>query len=273
MGHGLLGKVLSNPVADVGLALGGVGLLGGLGGLGGLLGGGAGAVGDATALTADSLGAGGMSAAEMMAAAGGAPGGMALSDATSGIVAGDMAGSALDPFTGYQALQTGLEGTGVPSLAGGVPSSTLPSATAPSSIAQLFSRVPGASNVLSAFQGSKGGLGAMEVLSGLYALDQSRKLQAMTRPPNPADLTKMPGYQAGLEAVERSLASQGYQGSGNMMAALQKYGGDAYSQMWQGNISSAQAAEGGLGEQLGGLGLLTGGLSNLMGWNAPGKGG
>lgn len=47
---------------------------------------------------------------------------------------------------------------------------------------------------------------------------------------DPSQLTKMPGYQAGLQAVERKMASQGYLGSGNMMTALQKYGGDAFTQ-------------------------------------------
>lgn len=47
---------------------------------------------------------------------------------------------------------------------------------------------------------------------------------------NPALLEKYPGYQAGLQAVERTQAAQGYLGSGNMMAALSKYGGDAFNQ-------------------------------------------
>ena len=46
-------------------------------------------------------------------------------------------------------------------------------------------------------------------------------------------LSSQPGYQAGLDAVERSQAAQGYQGSGNMMAALQQYGGNAYQQAFQ----------------------------------------
>lgn len=45
---------------------------------------------------------------------------------------------------------------------------------------------------------------------------------------DPAQLTQLPGYRAGEQAVMRSMASQGYQNSGNMMAALQKYGGDFY---------------------------------------------
>lgn len=43
-------------------------------------------------------------------------------------------------------------------------------------------------------------------------------------------LPTLPGYQAGMTAVERSMAANGYLGSGNMMAALQQYGGNAFQQ-------------------------------------------
>lgn len=59
---------------------------------------------------------------------------------------------------------------------------------------------------------------------GYYA-DQLRQIQA-----DPNAITKIPGYQAGQQAIERSMAAQGYTGSGNMMAAMQKYGGDFYNQ-------------------------------------------
>lgn len=43
-------------------------------------------------------------------------------------------------------------------------------------------------------------------------------------------LTSIPGYQAGLEAVQRAGAAQGWTGSGNMMTELQKYGGNFFQQ-------------------------------------------
>jgi hypothetical protein len=43
----------------------------------------------------------------------------------------------------------------------------------------------------------------------------------------------MPDYQAGLQAVERTFASQGYQGSGNMLSALSQFGGGFYNQQVQ----------------------------------------
>lgn len=59
-----------------------------------------------------------------------------------------------------------------------------------------------------------------------YRGDAASRLDALSR--DPSSITKDPGYGAGLEAVQRSMAAQGYQGSGNMMAALQKYGSDFY---------------------------------------------
>ena len=54
---------------------------------------------------------------------------------------------------------------------------------------------------------------------------------------NPGSITSYPGYQAGLTAVERKGASQGWNGSGNMAASLADYGGnffkDAVSQLEQ----------------------------------------
>lgn len=45
---------------------------------------------------------------------------------------------------------------------------------------------------------------------------------------DPSKITTMPGYTAGMQAVERRLASQGYLGSGNMMTAMAEYGGSFF---------------------------------------------
>lgn len=60
---------------------------------------------------------------------------------------------------------------------------------------------------------------------GQYA----NQLSALNANPG-AVLPTLPGYQAGLSAIERSMAANGYLGSGNMMAALQQYGGNAFQQ-------------------------------------------
>lgn len=100
--------------------------------------------------------------------------------------------------------------------------------------------------------GMFGNISPLSIAQGAYGLFQSKKLkdqmaqlaqQADPQAPyragyasklnglvnDPSSITSMPGYQAGLQAVQRSMGAQGYQGSGNMMAALQKYGGDFYN--------------------------------------------
>jgi len=59
----------------------------------------------------------------------------------------------------------------------------------------------------------------------------AQQLQALMA--NPSSIENMPGWQAGHTAVQRALAAQGYTGSGNAMAALQKYGGDFFNNQVQ----------------------------------------
>lgn len=92
----------------------------------------------------------------------------------------------------------------------------------------------------------------MSLASGAFGLDAVRRLRnrgqdAMERSDpfgphraqyaqmlndlymNPDRVTQLPGYQAGLTAVERKMASQGYLGSGNMMLALHEHGGKMFN--------------------------------------------
>ena len=113
-----------------------------------------------------------------------------------------------------------------------------------SALSGVMQKVPGAAGIGPMALG-------MNALSGLYQMQQAKQMQreAQAADPmapyraqyaqqlaalqaNPSSITGMPGYQAGLDAVQRSLAAQGYMGSGNMMAALQKYGGDFYQQQF-----------------------------------------
>lgn len=72
------------------------------------------------------------------------------------------------------------------------------------------------------------GLGAQADPFGPYRQQYAQQLSALSA--NPSLITKQPGYQAGIEAVQRTMAAGGYTGSGNEMAALAKYGGDFYNQ-------------------------------------------
>lgn len=102
---------------------------------------------------------------------------------------------------------------------------------------------------------------------------------------DPSLITKQPGYEAGLQAIKRTMASQGYTGSGNMMAALAKYGGDFYNQTMNqyaglagAGFNPAAGAQIGLqGQQYGvdlagrALGSIGYGMRAAGGW--PGQGG
>lgn len=94
----------------------------------------------------------------------------------------------------------------------------------------------------------RGYMGIGSGLYGLYQANQMKKLsqQAMDRSDpfgperaqyaqrlrelyaDPSGVQNLPGYKAGLQAVERKMASQGYNNSGNMMLALHDYGGRAF---------------------------------------------
>lgn len=98
---------------------------------------------------------------------------------------------------------------------------------------------------------------------GPYRAGYAQQLQALQA--DPSSITKMPGYTAGLEAVQRSMAAQGYTGSGNMMAALSKYGQDFYQQQFS-NLSSLAGAgvNPAAGAQIAGQGMI-GGMQSTMG--------
>lgn len=116
------------------------------------------------------------------------------------------------------------------------------------------------------FGGPQGwGIPAGRTLAGLYGLIESERLKKMMQLPDPSVVPNMPGYQAGLEAVRRTMASQGYQGSGNMMLALQKYGGDMYNQYVGQRMASGQGQAGATSGGLSSLALLSNGLSGLGG--------
>lgn len=122
---------------------------------------------------------------------------------------------------------------------GGGTGGLLKSLGVPSSVAEAVGLGQPLMQILSGIQGrrkAKGLRGQMQ--SAVPEIDAVREGMRL---PDPSDVTKLPGYQAGLEAVRRSMASQGYQGSGNMMAALSKYGGDFYNQAVNQRIASGNA--------------------------------
>jgi hypothetical protein len=47
---------------------------------------------------------------------------------------------------------------------------------------------------------------------------------------NPGLITQRPGYQAGVQTINRELASKGYYGGGNNAVGLSRFAGDFYNQ-------------------------------------------
>lgn len=94
-----------------------------------------------------------------------------------------------------------------------------------------------------------GGMGMAKLFSSLYGISQSQKIGKLATQPN----------KAGEQAVQRSMAAQGYQGSGNMMAALNQYG-------INGSQAAVPGATAGLQGTMSSLGLLTSGIGDLFGW-------
>jgi hypothetical protein len=96
---------------------------------------------------------------------------------------------------------------------------------------------------------------------------------------HPSNVANMPGYQAGMHAVEGSAAAQGMLNSGNTLASLQNYGAGQFyntSAMLQGlatgdprwgmiNMQQGQNLLGGLGSLFGGMGGMKGMGSSLGG--------
>lgn len=85
---------------------------------------------------------------------------------------------------------------------------------------------------------------AIDYLRGGYGLYQANKLAQLAKGTaaeqaaggqlsqlisDPSSITKQPGYEAGLQAVQRAAAGKGYLASGNLSVALSKYGTDFYN--------------------------------------------
>lgn len=76
--------------------------------------------------------------------------------------------------------------------------------------------------------------------------------------PTSTDVLQLPGFQAGLEAVQRAGAAQGFTGSGNMAVALSKYGGDFFNQERNYNLEKFKAQQQAFGQNLSQFGRFAG---------------
>ena len=123
--------------------------------------------------------------------------------------------------------------------------------TSGSTIQQLLSQLVG--------QNNSPVKGLMNLASGIYGLNQSnagnaadpfaaqraqyqQQLQFLMQ--NPSSVQQLPGYQAGLDAINRSNAAQGYTGGGKAHVDLLNYGGSIYNQQLQNLMQLAGANSG-----------------------------
>ena len=195
-------------------------------------------------------------------------GGAGAATADVGTSAGSLAGPATTELSTTDLAGVGAGGMAAPDLAGATADIAVPaSATAaPSFLSTLGSYMPSFSSIGNLFGGGGAGTAAaggstlgnigsyLSIGSGLYGMylsEQQRKLaQQAAQMQDPfasqrgyyaqqlqqlqADpsgyLTNLPGYQAGIQAVNRGMAAGGYLGSGNQMTALQQYGGNIFNQ-------------------------------------------
>jgi len=107
---------------------------------------------------------------------------------------------------------------------------------------------------------------------GPYRAQYAAQLQQLMN--NPSSIQNLPGYQAGIEAINRDAAAKGLFGSGNMASALGMYGDQLYQQQLQNlmqlsgsNINPAVAGTllNSAGQsQAGGTGLALSGIQSLI---------
>lgn len=164
--------------------------------------------------------------------------------------------SLLSGFTGDVSMGTPLGGIGeVGGDLGNIVAGTGGTASAGSSFADTIRKFLGTGSPISLGGGASPLSALISGAQGIYGLAQGRKLKdaasaaASRADPfgaergkyqaqlselmrNP-DVTKIPGYEAGIQAVNRGMAAGGYLGSGNQMTALQKFGGEFYDKQIQ----------------------------------------
>jgi len=285
-----LGFAFGGPVgAALGLegtaaSVAGGALAGGLGSaatggnfLSGALGGGLGGYGG----TMGSLGAGvDMGGAQGLSfgTAGSGLGGAGMEGLGAGLTTGGL-GAGYDLFGG-SALGSGLGGAGMEGAGAGLTGGF--GAGAGSYAEMLRQRMAqlgmggGAGAGAGGFGGGgllRQGLGALQLAGGLQQYQAQSQRQAQQQGyaqqmqqlmANPSQVESLPGYQAGLRAVQRKARAEGFGGSGSMAAALAGYGGQQYQQQLS-NLAALQGGSQPVGSPMMGLVGAGTGAYNLFG--------
>lgn len=212
---------------------------------------GAGGVGASGGVVGGELAYGGGTAAENAAAwQGSGAGGV---DASGSVVGGNSLDGWLDmngmgPNTWTAEGQGGFGGGGVGSTGGG------------SYYDQMLDYLKRKGGGVVDWYGKAKGSDLARIGVGLYGLNNARRAQNMMKMPGPGEMQNMPGYQAGLQAVQASAAQQGYTGGSNAAAAIGKYGADFYNQHLNQRMNSGMAQMQGNNQMLSNMALITRGF-------------
>jgi hypothetical protein len=174
---------------------------------------------------------------------------------------GGSAGAAANPYQGMGFYGFG-SGGGEAAASGGM-----------GGLGNLFGGAGGSSGLGSVGDLLRGGFGLYEAnqlrqASQPSAINQQADAQLQALLSNPSSITSMPGYEAGIEAVQRGMAARGFLNSGNMATALQKYGGDFYNQAIQQYAGLSQLGRGGADANRMGSIQLAGQALNSLGYGA-----
>lgn len=226
---GAAGGVGAAELAALGGALpGAVGGAGALGGAAAAAGGG-GAVTStlpAVSVTGTSAGAGGLSGGQLAS------------------LGGTTAAGSFSPSQNYGDGMSGLQTSAYDSTLGVTGSKGAADVVANSQLGSSIWNSPTTKGIADLFSSYGSNSGWMDLIKGGMSLYQSSQMSKAGEPSaaaktanaqlaallaDPSSMTKLPGYEAGLQAVQRSGAANGYLGSGNMVVGLQKYGGDFYN--------------------------------------------
>lgn len=245
-----------NPLATAGYHDRGVGpikyivpaMLGAMAGGAGLYAaGGLGAAGAAV----PTLGAGGATASlagspELAALMGGSSVGADVLGMGAGLASGAAGiGSAASAGSWLSQLASGLSGGG-----------SLNGLTGPSWLSQLL-------NVGSGIYGMKLAGDAREASDPFAKYRPAYGAALADLEANPNTITSRPGFQAGIETINRQMGAKGYLGSGNQVAALSRYTGDFYNQEAQRLAGLAGAGQTPGAGQLGAADLASKSLGSI----------
>lgn len=196
----------------------------------------------------------GTTAAEISSLASGIPGAVEVGAGVGGAAAaagGGGGGSAaaggggsFSPSMNYGPGMNGLQTSAYDSTLGMTGSKAAADVVANSSLGSSILRSPITKGIAESLSNYGSGSGWEGLVKGALSLYQSSQLSDKGQPSaaartagdqlaallaDPASLTKLPGYEAGIQAVQRSGAANGYLGSGNMAVGLSKYAGDFYN--------------------------------------------